>query len=107
MLVGEAGFEPATSASRTLRANQLRYSPTCTLLYRERADMVTRKMQAGGLAVGEAPKPAPQMWRSLRYARDDSHWYFPPARLGPIRLGRQRVGCPRAQLRSRHPGRRP
>ncbi len=29
-VVGEAGFEPATSASRTLRANQLRYSPTQT-----------------------------------------------------------------------------
>src|SRR2546427_7938128 len=31
-MVGEAGFEPAASASRTLRANQLRYSPTETII---------------------------------------------------------------------------
>ncbi len=37
-MVGEAGFEPATSASRTLRAKPAALLPDADTLYRERGN---------------------------------------------------------------------
>lgn len=49
-VVGETGFEPAASWSQTMRATNLRHSPTHTLLYGFSAEGQTeeRTRQAGG-----------------------------------------------------------
>jgi hypothetical protein len=52
-LVGVRGFGPPASASQTLRANQLRYTPTVNAVYQSIKNMVNLMRYLGGQLSGK------------------------------------------------------
>src|SRR5688572_15037867 len=91
-MVGEAGLEPATSASRTLRASQLRYSPTRTH-YNGKADGI----HAGCACAPLTLRPSPSREREI--------WLAPPAPhlLGNVEPGNAEARRSRVDTRQLSP----